>query len=63
MATWQKTLLTVIVTVFVAVAVLFWGSIASALCIFCLLIMGGALLYQKLITNRDEDDYWAGTEE
>ena len=63
MASWQKTVLTVVVAVLGAVMLLTWGSVGSALIGLCLIIMGGALLYQKLITNRDEDDYWAGTEE
>ena len=63
MASWQKTVLTVVVAVLGAVMLLTWGSVGSALIGLCLIIMGGALLYQKLITNRDEYDYWAGTEE
>ena len=62
MAPWQKTVLTVVVAVLGMVMLLTWGSVGSALIALCLLIMGGALLYQKFITNRDEEDYWAGTE-
>ena len=35
----------------------FWGSVGSALCAFCLIIMVAALLYRKLVLNRDEDDF------
>ena len=34
-----------------------WGSIGSALCAFCLIIMVAALLYRKFILDRDDDDY------
>jgi len=33
----------------------FWGSVGSALCAFCLIIMVAALLYRKLVLSRDED--------
>ena len=32
-----------------------WGSIGSALCAFLLIIMVAAVLYRKLILERDED--------
>ena len=38
-------------------AIASWGSIGSAVMIFCLLIMGAALLYQTFLTNRDEDQW------
>ena len=31
-----------------------WGSIGSALCAFLLLIMVAAVLYRKLVLDRDE---------
>ena len=62
MAHWQKILLAVIVIVFGAVMVLFWGSIASALSAFCLLVLGVALLYHHFLIDRGDDDYWGGTE-
>ena len=32
-----------------------WGSIGSALCAFLLIIMVAAVLYRKLVLDRDED--------
>ena len=34
-----------------------WGSIGSALCVFCLIIMVAALLYRKFVLGRDEDEF------
>ena len=34
-----------------------WGSIGSALCAFLLIIMVAAVLYRKLVLERDEDDF------
>ena len=32
-----------------------WGSIGSAMCAFLLVIMVAAVLYRKLVLERDED--------
>ena len=32
-----------------------WGSVGSALCAFLLILMVAALLYRKLVLERDED--------
>ena len=34
-----------------------WGSVGSALCAFCLIIMVAALLYRKFVLGRDEDEF------
>ena len=34
-----------------------WGSVGSALCAFLLIIMVAALLYRKLVLDRDEDTF------
>ncbi len=34
-----------------------WGSVGSVLCAFLLIIMGVALLYRKLVLDRDDDDF------
>ena len=34
-----------------------WGSVGSILCTFCLIIMGVALLFRKLVLERDDDDF------
>lgn len=49
MKTWQIILL--------AAAVLTWGSLGSAVSVFCLITMVSALLFQKFMTNRDPDDF------
>lgn len=34
-----------------------WGSVGSVMCAFLLIIMGVALLYRKLVLDRDDDDF------
>ena len=41
----------------VAVMVLTWGSIGSAVMAFALISMGSALLYQRFL-NREDPDQW-----
>ena len=38
-------------------AVCTWGSLGSAVCVYCLIIMGAALLYQRFLNHRNEDDF------
>ena len=45
-------LLAVGITVLMVVT---WGSVGSVLCAFLLIIMVAAVLYRKLILERDED--------
>lgn len=49
-------ILLALVAVFLTVLMLTtWGSVGSALCAFCLIILVAALLYRKLVLERDED--------
>ena len=34
-----------------------WGSVGSALCALLLIIMVAAVLYRKLVLDRDEDTF------
>lgn len=34
-----------------------WGSVGSVMCAFLLIIMGVAILYRKLVLDRDDDDF------
>ena len=34
-----------------------WGSVGSVLCAFLLIIMVAAVLYRKLVLERDEDTF------
>lgn len=34
-----------------------WGSVGSAMCAFLLVIMVAAILYRKLVLERDEDTF------
>lgn len=53
-----QTLLVVLVGLGLLVLMLTtWGSVGSALCAFCLIIMVAALLYRKFVLGRDEDEF------
>ena len=48
--------LLVLLAIFLTTLMLmFWGSVGSALCAFCLIIMVAAVLYRKFVLERDED--------
>ena len=57
MELWQKILMAVTLVALVAVIVLTWGSLGSAVLTFCLIMMGASLLYQHFVTNRDTDKF------
>ena len=41
----------------VTVMIRTWGSLGSALMCFLLIMMAAALLYQKFLTNREDDRF------
>ena len=47
--------LILLVLALLAVAIATWGSIGSVCMILCLLLMPATVLYQKFLTNADED--------
>ena len=50
-------LLIVLTAVLLGTAILTWGSLGSAVCISGLIMMGAALIYQRFLTHRSEDDF------
>ena len=52
---WQIVLLALLAAGILVLMLVTWGSIGSALCAFLLIIMVAAVLYRKLILERDED--------
>ena len=48
-------ILVILALVMLIITVLTWGSIGSVALVFCLILMGLSLLWQKVMTNRDED--------
>ena len=50
-------LLIVLTAVLLGTAILTWGSLGSAVCIYGLIMMGAALIYQRFLTHRSEDDF------
>ena len=57
MSTARKALLLLFALALLAVAIATWGSIGSAALIFCLILMAASLLYQRFLTNNEENDY------
>ena len=53
----RKILLVLLALVLLTVAILTWGSLGSAVCIYGLIMMGAALIYQRFLTHRSEDDF------
>ena len=51
----QVFLLVLLAIALPALMLIFWGSVGSAMCAFCLIIMVAAILYRKLVLERDED--------
>ena len=51
----QIFLLVVLAIILTTLTLVFWGSVGSAMCAFCLIIMVAAVLYRKLVLDRDED--------
>ena len=50
-------LMAVLAAVLLITAVLTWGSLGSAVCVYGLIMMGAALLYQRFLTHRSEDEF------
>ena len=53
----RKTILILLALALLAVAIATWGSLGSASLIFCLLLMAASLLYQRFLTNNEDNDY------
>ena len=53
----RTSLLIVLAAVLLGTALLTWGSLGSAVCIYGLIMLGAALIYQRFLTHRDEDDF------
>ena len=53
----QIFLLTLVAIAVTTLMLLTWGSVGSVLCAFLLIIMGVAILYRKLVLDRDDDDF------
>ena len=57
MKLWQKILATAVSAGLVLAAVVSWGSVGSMICIYALIVMISAVLFQKFVTNRDSDNF------
>ena len=57
MRNWRIWLLILVALGLVALAILTWGSLGSAVCTYCLILMGAALLFKRFLINRNADDY------
>ena len=50
-------LLILVALVLLGLSIATWGSLGSAVCIYCLITMGAALLFKRFLINRDSEDY------
>ena len=57
MGGFQKFLLVLLAIGLTTLMLVSWGSIGSALCAFCLIIMVSALLFRRFVLDRDPDDF------
>ena len=57
MSGFQKFLLALVAVGLTTLMLVSWGSIGSAMCAFCLIIMVAALLFRKFVLERDPDDF------
>ena len=53
----RKLLLILLAVAMLATAITTWGSIGSIAMIFGLILMGAALVYQRFLTNREDNDF------
>ena len=53
----QIFLLVLVAIALVTLMLVSWGSVGSAMCAFCLIIMVSALLFRKFVLERDPDDF------
>lgn len=57
MSGFQKFLLVLLTICLTTLMLVFWGSVGSAMCAFCLILMVAALLFRILVLERDPDDF------
>lgn len=57
METWRRLLLYALAAALVILAGLTWGSVGSAVCVYCLISMGAALLVKRFLIHRDDDKF------
>ena len=48
--------LVILAAVLLIAAICTWGSLGSAVCVYGLIMMAAALLYQRFLNHRNEDD-------
>ena len=53
-----RTILLILVALgLAALAIFTWGSVGSAVCLYCLITMGAALLFKRFLIHRDSDQF------
>ena len=57
MSGFQNFLLGLVASGLTTLTLVFWGSVGSAMCVFCLIMMVAALLFRKFVLERDPDDF------
>ncbi len=57
MRNWRTYLLILVAALLVVLIICTWGSLGSAVCLYCLISMAAALLIKRFLINRNTDDY------
>lgn len=57
MRNWRACLLVLVAVALIALIILTWGSLGSAVCLYCLITMGAAVLIKRFLINRNAEDY------
>ena len=53
----RTVLLAVLSLALLTAAIATWGSLGSAVCVYGLIMLAAALIYQRFLTHREEDDF------
>ena len=57
MHNWRTFLLILVAVLLTVVIILTWGSLGSAVCLYCLITMGSAVLFKRFLINRNAEDF------
>ena len=57
MENWRIYLLIAVAVALAVLSILTWGSLGSAVCLYCLITMAAGLLFKKFLVERDPNKF------
>ena len=54
---WKRVLLGLVAAALMLLAVLAWGSLGSAVCVYCLITMAAGVLFKRFLIERDPNEF------